>query len=87
MTMGEIEGRPRGGGSSWQSLARGTGNIEVDYLNGEMVMLGRLHGVATPVNELLQRRANEAAEARTPPGSIDPAGLLAALDGSATIAS
>ena len=72
MTMGEIEGRPRGGGSSWQSLARGTGNIEADYLNGEMVMLGRLHGVPTPVNELLQRRANEAAEARIPPGRLTP---------------
>jgi 2-dehydropantoate 2-reductase len=41
--------------SSWQSLARGTGSIEVDYLNGEIVLLGRLHGVATPVNELLCR--------------------------------
>jgi 2-dehydropantoate 2-reductase len=80
MTIGEIAGRPRGGGSSWQSLARGTGNIEADYLNGEIVMLGRLHGVATPVNELLQRRAGEAAEARTPPGSVDPSELLVELD-------
>ena len=31
---------------SWQSLARGTGSIEADYLNGEIVLLGRLHGVA-----------------------------------------
>ncbi len=76
MTMGEIADRPRGGGSSWQSLARGTGNIEADYLNGEIVMLGRLHGVATPVNELLQRRAGEAARAKTPPGSVDPTQLL-----------
>src|SRR5689334_5987853 len=36
--------------SSWQSLQRGTGRIEVDYLNGEIVLLGRLHGVPTPVN-------------------------------------
>src|SRR5437762_5771935 len=40
-----IRGERRGGGSSWQSLARRTGAIETDYLNGEIVMLGRLHGV------------------------------------------
>jgi 2-dehydropantoate 2-reductase len=32
----------RGGGSTWQSLARRTGSIEVDDLNGEIVLLGRL---------------------------------------------
>ena len=48
--MHDIGGRRRGGGSSWQSLARGTGTIETDYLNGEIVLLGRLHGVPTPVN-------------------------------------
>jgi 2-dehydropantoate 2-reductase len=40
--------------STWQSFARGAGS-EVDYLNGEVVLLGRLHGVPTPVNEALQR--------------------------------
>jgi 2-dehydropantoate 2-reductase len=57
------------GGSSWQSLVRGTGNIEADYLNGEIVLLGRLHGVPTPVNELLQRVANDAARNRRTPGA------------------
>jgi 2-dehydropantoate 2-reductase len=70
MTLGEIPGRVRGGGSSWQSLQRGTGNIEADYLNGEIVLLGRMHGVPTPVNELLQRRARQAAENHTAPGSV-----------------
>lgn len=28
------------GGSSWQSLARGTGTVEADYLNGEISLLG-----------------------------------------------
>lgn len=65
-----IAGRDRGGGSSWQSLARGTGNIETDYLNGEIVLLGRLHGIATPVNALLQRLATEAAERGDPPGQL-----------------
>ncbi|HEY1653092.1 MAG TPA: 2-dehydropantoate 2-reductase N-terminal domain-containing protein [Acidimicrobiales bacterium] len=57
------------GGSSWQSLARGTGSIEAEYLNGEIVLLGGLHGVATPVNELLQRLALRAAAQGSPPGS------------------
>jgi 2-dehydropantoate 2-reductase len=64
-------GRAAGtGGSSWQSLRRGTGSIEADYLNGEIVLLGRLHGVPTPVNELLQRLANQFARDRRAPGSI-----------------
>lgn len=79
MTIGEIDGHVRGGGSSWQSLRRGTGNIESDYLNGEIVMLGRIHGLPTPVNALLQHRAREAAEAHIPPGSVDPKSLLDAL--------
>jgi 2-dehydropantoate 2-reductase len=63
-------GQPRGG-SSWQSMMRQTGNVEADYFNGEIVLLGRLHGVPTPVNALLQRLANEHARARIVP---DPAG-------------
>jgi 2-dehydropantoate 2-reductase len=50
-----------GGGSSWQSLARGTGSIEAEFLNGEIVLLGALHGVATPANAFLQRMALQAA--------------------------
>src|SRR5207342_3478153 len=60
----------RAGGSSWQSLARATGSIEADYLNGEIVLLGRLHGVATPVNLTLQRLAARAARAGLAPGSM-----------------
>ncbi len=56
------------GGSSWQSLARGSGSIEAEFLNGEIVMLGRLHGVATPVNALLERLAVRAAADNQPPG-------------------
>ena len=32
---------------------RGTGSSETDYLNGEAVLLGRLYGVATPMNEVM----------------------------------
>ena len=58
------------GSSSWQSLERGTGSIETDYLNGEIVLLGRLHGVPTPVNEALQRLAAEAARTHRPAGTV-----------------
>ena len=57
LQLTDVGGRRRGGGSSWQSLARGTGAIETDYLNGEIALLGRLHGVATPVNATMQRVA------------------------------
>jgi 2-dehydropantoate 2-reductase len=65
-----IAGATRSGGSTWQSLARGQAGLETDYLNGEIVLLGRLHGVATPVNEALQRIAAEAARAHVAPGSM-----------------
>jgi 2-dehydropantoate 2-reductase len=57
------------GGSSWQSLARGSGSIEAEFLNGEIVMLGNFHGIATPVNALLQRLAVRAATEGAPPGT------------------
>jgi 2-dehydropantoate 2-reductase len=69
----------RSGGSSWQSLRRGTGSIESDYLNGEVVLLGRLHGVPTPVNELLRRTAVAMAREGGAPGSLDAAQLLSRL--------
>jgi 2-dehydropantoate 2-reductase len=75
---GQVPGTPHGGGSSWQSLARGTGSIEADYLNGEIVLLGREHGVPAPVNEALQRLANRAAAQRARPGSVTPEEILAA---------
>jgi 2-dehydropantoate 2-reductase len=70
MKFGAIDGARRDGGSSWQSLARGSPTIEADYLNGEIVMLGRLHGVPTPCNEALQRVANRMARERRPAGSL-----------------
>jgi 2-dehydropantoate 2-reductase len=76
MTITPIEGSVRGGGSSWQSLARGTGTIESDYLNGEIVLLGRLHGVPTPANELVRETAVRAAREQAPPGSFDAQELL-----------
>jgi 2-dehydropantoate 2-reductase len=70
MRLRPIGGKRRDGGSSWQSLARGSGAIEADYLNGEIVLLGRRHGVVTPVNEALQQLANRMARDRVPPGTV-----------------
>ena len=73
-----IAGARRSGGSTWQSLARGHA-LEVDYLNGEIVLLGRQHGIATPINRKLQLLANAAARASARPGSMSLAELEAAL--------
>lgn len=81
LTPRPIGGAIRGGGSTWQSLARGTGAVEADFLNGEIVLLGRLHGVPTPANALFQRLANQAARERWAPGSMPVADALALLDG------
>jgi 2-dehydropantoate 2-reductase len=74
-----VDGVERAGGSSWQSLTKGSGSIEADFLNGEIGLLGRLHGVATPVNDMLQAQANAFARDRRPAGSVHPATLLSLL--------
>jgi 2-dehydropantoate 2-reductase len=74
-----VPGHERQGGSSWQSLARGLRSIETDYLTGEIVLLGRLHRVPTPVNDLLQRLANRMAAEGRPPGSVAAEDVLARL--------
>jgi 2-dehydropantoate 2-reductase len=71
----------RGGGSTWQSLRRGTGDVEADYLNGEISLLGRRHGVPTPVNDLLRDTAWRLAGARAEPESLSAADLLEQLQG------
>jgi|GEM_PF-100391 len=65
-----------GGRSTWQSFRRGAPS-EVDYLNGEVALLGRLHGVATPYNEALQRVLGVAGLRREPPGAHDVGEVLA----------
>ncbi|EGD41995.1 2-dehydropantoate 2-reductase [Nocardioidaceae bacterium Broad-1] len=76
---GHITARGRRNHSStWQSLARGSG-VEIDYLSGEIVLLGRLHGVPTPVNEAIQRAVHDIARTGAEPGSIDGAAFLAGL--------
>lgn len=66
----EIDGAPRGGGSTWQSVTRGTGDIETDFLNGEIVLLGRLYGVPTPANAAMQALGHELVDQGLPAGSF-----------------
>ncbi len=70
----------RAGGSSWQSLHRGTGTIETDDLTGEIVLLGRLHDVATPANRVLQDLAAEMARTGEPPASRSVDDVLRLID-------
>jgi 2-dehydropantoate 2-reductase len=67
------------GGSSWQSLARGTGNIESDYLNGEIALIARRHGFDAPVNATLATLARAAAAAGRRPGEVGAEMVRAAL--------
>lgn len=79
MEMGPVEGAQRTGGSSTQSLKRGTGSIETDYLNGEIALLGRLIGVPVPFNTALVAISTELIETGAMPGSMTEAELVARL--------
>ena len=76
ITLLPVPGHQRSGGSSYQSLLRAQGSIETDYLNGEICLLGRLHGVATPANAVVQRLANRAAANGSAPGVMTAAELF-----------
>ncbi len=78
-----VAGAPRGGGSSWQSLARGTGTIESDALNGEIARLGERFGVPTPCNHAIVALAERAARERWPPEHLALADLVAAVSAGA----
>jgi 2-dehydropantoate 2-reductase len=70
-----IEGGPRRGSSTWQSAARG-GELEIDYLNGEIVLRGRQHGVPTPLNALMALLARQTVREGHEPGWIAPREIL-----------
>jgi 2-dehydropantoate 2-reductase len=72
LRQGMRPGGGRQGNSTWQSLARGTGSIESDYLNGEIALLGRLYGVPVPANAALQRIGRRMVAEGLAPGSLTP---------------
>lgn len=74
-----VDGARRGGGSSWQSLARGTGHIESDFLNGEIARLGEAQGFPTPLNRRLTALASRAASERWAPEKLSVGEIERAL--------
>jgi 2-dehydropantoate 2-reductase len=66
----------RNRGSSWQSLLRGTGNIEAEQLNGDVVKMGRSLGIKTPYNELLWKVADDMADKGEKPGKYAAEDLM-----------
>ncbi|HUO38393.1 MAG TPA: ketopantoate reductase C-terminal domain-containing protein [Mycobacterium sp.] len=72
----------RGRNSTWQSLIRQTGDVETDFLNGEIVRLAHRLSMAAPVNSVLASPGREAAREGQGPGRYT-ASQLAALLGSA----
>jgi 2-dehydropantoate 2-reductase len=78
--FGTIEGREHQGGSSWQSVVRGTGSIETDYLNGEITLLGRRLGLPAPINATIQSLARETVSAGHVPGWLTPGQVLERAD-------
>lgn len=73
-----VEGQGRMGGSTWQSLTRGQPTVETDFLNGDIVQLGRQLGIPTPVNERIQQAIWKFVRQRRAAGSLEPGDLEAA---------
>ena len=67
--IAENSGIQPGQQSTWQSFTRGSSS-EVDYLNGEIVRLARLHGIDAPWNTALQHAAAKLARDGGRPGSV-----------------
>jgi 2-dehydropantoate 2-reductase len=66
--------------STWQSLSRNTGDVETDFLNGEIVRLAHRHGTTAPLNAALARAARIAVQNGLGPSRY-PAAQLAELLG------
>jgi 2-dehydropantoate 2-reductase len=79
MSMGEVPGEAPFASSTRQSLERGTGSVETDWLNGEIALLGRLHSVSTPTNAAMTRLAARMARENMAPGTVPVAEILASL--------
>jgi 2-dehydropantoate 2-reductase len=77
LALQPIAGRERAGSSTRQSLARGL-PLETDYLNGEISLIGALHGLPTPVNDALCHASSCAVRERRAPQTLAAAEVLAA---------
>ncbi|HWS39483.1 MAG TPA: rhodanese-like domain-containing protein [Actinoplanes sp.] len=73
-----IPGHERAGNSTRQSLTR-SAVPETDYLDGEIVLLARLHGVPAPLAEAVVARVHRAVTEATPALSLTDADLATTL--------
>lgn len=71
----EMKHRP----STWQDIALKRGKTEVDFINGEVVELGKKLGIAAPLNSLLLRVVKEMTKEGAPPGKYSIADLKGML--------
>lgn len=78
MKTGPIPDAPGMSNSTLQSLQRG-GSVETDYLNGEIAMLGRLHGVPTPLNDAMIALSVRMLREGIEPGTVSLDETMAAL--------
>lgn len=79
LEIGLVDGHAHRGGSSWQSVTRGSEDVETDYLNGEIVLLGRSMGVPTPYNSSIQRLARMTVQDGLTPGWLTPGEVVAQI--------
>ncbi|AWT59020.1 MAG: hypothetical protein DF168_00193 [Candidatus Moanabacter tarae] len=66
--INKLPANVRNQGSTWQSLMRRKGSTEADFLNGEIARLGKVYGIPTPFNRLLQRIVRDMARNQATPG-------------------
>lgn len=79
LSIEPIPGLERVGGSTSQSLARGAGSIETDYMNGEIALIARLAGSDAPLNARAASLAARLARSKQPSGCMNVDDLKSAL--------
>ena len=67
-------------GSTWQSLTRGGGTAEAEYLSGEIVRVAEHMGIDAPINRELTRIVMDMAAHREAPGRYTSAELAVLLN-------
>lgn len=79
MQFAALPGADRKGNSTTQSLLRGAGSVETDYLNGEVALIARRHGLDAPLNGRVTALATRLAREGKAAGTLTPAALAAEL--------
>ena len=79
MKITPVDGAPRFGSSTTQSLAKRSGRVETDWLNGEIVLIARLAGTEAPLNAAAARMGAALAAGRAGAGTMTPDAVRHAL--------